>query len=152
MANHPRKKRPRKKKDLLLKKQKTRALLERHQAAKRICDAGWARVTMEAIRPILKADPFKHREEPGPYDKSPIRFITDWNPKLLESGISEDDVDMWMKVLRRIVDDFGDDGRKLVWTYRKPRKMSKAMKLILPAAVVGLPIMGMAYRAFKALG
>ena len=152
MANHPRKKRPRKKKDLLLKKQKARAILERHQAAKRICDAGWGRVNMEAVRPILKTDPFKHLDEPGPYDRSPIRFITEWKPKMLESGIPEDKAALWMEVFHRIVKDFGDDGRKLLWLHRKPRKMSKFMKLILPALMAGIPIMAMAYRTLNSFG
>lgn len=152
MANHPRKKRPRKKRDLLLKKQKARAILERHQAAKRICDAGWCRVNMEAVRPILKADPFKYLDEPGPYNRSPIRFITEWKPKMLEIGIPEDKSDLWMKVFYRILEDFGDDGRKLLWLYRKPKKLSKSMKLMWPAVVGGTPMIVMALRALKSFG
>jgi len=152
MANHPRKKRPRKKRDLLLKKQKARAILERHQAAKRICDAGWGQVNMKVVRPILKTDPFKHMDEPGPYDKSTIRFVTEWKPKMLESGIQEEKAELWMQVFRRILDDFGDDGRKLLWLYRKPKKLSKSMKLMWPAVVGGTTMILLALRALNWFG
>lgn len=152
MTNFPRKKRPRKKKDLLLKKQKARAILERHQAAKRICDAGWGLVNMEAIRPILKTDPFKHKDQAGPYDKDAIRFISDWKPKMMESGLTEEKADLWMQVFRRILSDFPDDGMKLLWLHRKPKRLSKNMRLMLPSIMAGMPILSMAYKIYKNFG